>query len=241
MMMIMMISTWSFRPASDECMPVPAVAAELDLEIEPAFGAEYADEPIPLSDSSANNAIFGPDESIHASMQSEQETEAIRDNPELPNEPTAPIDRHDNPELPNEPTALVDPHDNPELPNEPTALASGTDNPKLPNEPTALIGRHDYPELPSEPTAVVSGGDNSELPNEPTAFNEPGPRRRSKADRGRISPRRLTKETKKWETPHGSPPNLGCHWSYSISAFGQAGWALVGYDQWHPKSALTAW
>ena len=44
---------------------------------------------------------------------------------------------------------------------------------------------------------------------------------------------------KKNETPHGSPPNLGCHWSYSTSAFGQAGWALVEYDQWHPKSVAA--
>ena len=42
------------------------------------------------------------------------------------------------------------------------------------------------------------------------------------------------------EPPHESPPNLGCHWSYPTSAFGQAAWALVGYDQWHPKSVLTA-
>ncbi len=46
---------------------------------------------------------------------------------------------------------------------------------------------------------------------------------------------------RKKETPHGSPPNLGCHWSYPTSAFGQAAWALVGYDQWHPISVLTAW
>jgi len=86
-----------------------------------------------------------------------------------------------NPELPNEPTAHTSPHHNPELPNEPTAHTSRYDKPQLPNE------RTHGPHRPAPEPRIAERTDGP---------HQPAPRRRSKADRERISSRRMGKETK---------------------------------------------
>ena len=149
------------------------MTVEPDVAIDLAFVAESTNEPIlPTTRSPATR--LRADEPAHTGMQLQHAPESARDNPEMPNEPTALICPHHNPELPNEPTALTSRHDNPEMPNEPTALTSRHDNPEMPNEPTALISRAPQPRIAERTHGPYqSAHNNPELPNEPTALIVP--------------------------------------------------------------------
>jgi hypothetical protein len=106
----------------DECVPVSAVEVEPDVEINPAVAAESINEPIDSSAPIADPAISQPADLADAGMPSHCDPDAARDNPGLPNEPTAVTSRDPNSELTNEPDALTSPHLNPDLTNEPNAL-----------------------------------------------------------------------------------------------------------------------
>jgi len=146
-----------FVPASiDECVPVSAVEVEPAVEINPAFAAESTNEPIHSSAPIADNAISQPDEPAESDMQSHCEPEAIRNNPDLTNEPTAPNSPLHNTDLTNAPNAPTSPLHNTDLTNEPNVPTSPLHNPNLTNEPNALTSSLHNPNLTNEPNALTS-------------------------------------------------------------------------------------
>jgi hypothetical protein len=86
----------------DECVPVSAVEVELDVEINPAVADESINEPIDSSAPIADPAISQPAEPADAGMPSHCDPDATRDNPGLPNEPTAVTSLDPNSDLTNE-------------------------------------------------------------------------------------------------------------------------------------------
>ena len=120
-MMRMMISTRSFRPASMSVCQFQSwrwnPTSRSTRPLPPRPPMSQSTRPTPIAD----KEIPQPAEPADAGTPSHCEPDAISENPELPNEPTDLASPHHNPKLPNEPTASTRPHHNPKLPNEPTA------------------------------------------------------------------------------------------------------------------------